>query len=270
MNEEAAVVNLFFTVRVFVVGSLLLALPRISRKGLMFGTYVGEEQVEGAGARELMRSWDLGSAAVMVVSLTVGWGISLAGRPIPGNLTGTVVLLVASLALYLWMYGKARRLAPPSAAQQAMRSSASLEVDEPRGHGIAKFALAVCVLGALASAVHATSSYGVMPDRIPALANLLGYGDEMRDKSIVAVLLIPSFNLVFTSFFALTGLLILTECDQGRPGAGPNGGAEHLVGRGRHDRVHSGEFHPCLHASWAGRRAVGDRVGRGPAHRRSR
>jgi len=56
--------------------------------------------------------------------------------------------------------------------------------------------------------------------RIPTLASLLGYGDEMKDKSIVPVLLIPSFNLVFTSFFALTGLLILGAKRSVRGGSG--------------------------------------------------
>ncbi len=71
--NEAAVVNLFFTFRVFLVGGILLALPRIARKGLVFGTYLGEEQVDGAEVAKLRRSWDLGTAAVMAFSLLVGW-----------------------------------------------------------------------------------------------------------------------------------------------------------------------------------------------------
>jgi hypothetical protein len=72
MNDETAVVNLFFTVRVFLVGGYLFVFPRISRKGLMFGAYVGEERAEGTAACELLRSWDHGTAKVMVVSLIVG------------------------------------------------------------------------------------------------------------------------------------------------------------------------------------------------------
>lgn len=220
MNGEAAVVNLFFTFRVFFVGAILLALPRISRRGLFFGTYLGEEQVEGVPVAKLKRAWDIGSVIVMAVSLMIGWGISLTVRPVPGNLTGTAVLIVASVALYLWMYGKARRLTPPDAVRQAMKSSASLEVDEAHGDGFAKFALAACLTVALASAVHATLAYEAMPERIPTLANLIGHGDELTDKSIVTVVLFPSFNLVFTPFFALTGLLIAGAKRSVRGGSG--------------------------------------------------
>jgi len=220
MNEEAVVINLFFTVRVFLVGGILLAFPRISRKGLMFGTYLGEEEVEGAAAGRLMRSWDIGCAIVMIVSLLVGWGISLSGQPLRGNLTGTVVLLLISPVLYVWMYRKARRLAAPGVARQAMTSSASLEVDESRGDGFARFALAVCLLTALASAAHATMSYETMPDRIPTLANLFDFGDELAEKSVVPVLLVPSFNLVFSPFYALLALLVVRAKRSLRGGTG--------------------------------------------------
>ena len=41
--SEAVVVNTFFIFRVFLVGGISLILPRIMRKGLLFGVYVGEE-----------------------------------------------------------------------------------------------------------------------------------------------------------------------------------------------------------------------------------
>jgi len=217
---EATVVNLFFTFRVFLVGGILLAFPRITRKGLVFGTYLGEELAAGGAVAELRRSWDRWTAVVMAVSLAIGWAISLGGRPVPGNLTGTAVLLTLSLVLFFWMYGKARKLAPPAAARQAMMSSASLEVDEARGEGLAKVALALCVFTALASAMHATYSYEALPDRIPTLADLLGLGDEMAEKSLVLVLLFPSYNIVLTPFFALTGLLIAGAKRSVRGGSG--------------------------------------------------
>ena len=74
--SEALVMNLFFTVRVFLVGTILLILPRITRKGLLFGVYVGEEFSGGTEARQLLRGWRFASLVVMAVSLMVGYAIS--------------------------------------------------------------------------------------------------------------------------------------------------------------------------------------------------
>ena len=76
MNNEATVVMTFFMVRVFVVGAIMLAFPRIARTGLLFGTYLGEERAEDV-RRQLLRSWDRGCALIMLVALTVGWGMQL-------------------------------------------------------------------------------------------------------------------------------------------------------------------------------------------------
>ncbi|MFH1765477.1 MAG: hypothetical protein ABIF09_14915 [Gemmatimonadota bacterium] len=99
--REPVVVNLFLTVRVLLVGGILLVLPRISRKGLLFGVYVGEEFVKGDGVRKLLGRWRRACLIVMAVSLFVGLAISFAGYPVPGNLTGTAVLLLAGVGLYL-------------------------------------------------------------------------------------------------------------------------------------------------------------------------
>jgi len=220
MNREAVVVMMFFTFRVFLVGTIALVYPRISRKGLMFGTYLGEEQTEGLARRQLLRFWDRGCALVLLVSLIVGWSIGLSGRWIPGNLIGTAVLLLSFIPLYVGTHRKARGLASPEAARQASRSSATLEVDETRGDGFAIFALALCVVAALALVTHATLAFRVMPDRIPTLGNVFGYGEEITDKSLAMVLLVPSFNLVFAPFFALMALLVARAKRSVRGGSG--------------------------------------------------
>jgi len=103
-DDKAAVVMLFFTLRVSLVGAIMLSFPRIGRKGLMFGTYLGEDQMDGPARRELLRSWDRGAALVLVVALIVGWSIGLStGHWVAGNLIGTVVLLVPFVPLYFWM-----------------------------------------------------------------------------------------------------------------------------------------------------------------------
>ena len=207
MNEEAVVVNLFFTFRVFLVTGFLFIYPRIMRKGLVFGTYLGEERAGSTEVRTLRRSWDRGCLLVLLLSLAVGWTISLSGYPITGNLTATAVVISSAVALYFWMHFKARKLAPPAAARQAQVSAASLDVDAPRGEGFAMFSLVICLLTGIATMVYGTSRYEAMPAQIPTFANMFDYGEELQGKSLLAVLLLPSFNLVFSPFFALMALL---------------------------------------------------------------
>jgi uncharacterized membrane protein len=220
MNEEAAVVMAFFTFRVFLVGTIFFVFPRISRKGLMFGTYLGEDRAEGSARRQLLRTWDRGCALILVVSLIVGWSIGLSGRWIPGNLIGTAVLLLSFIPLYIETHRKALRFASPDAVRQASRSSATLQVDETRGDRFATLALALCIVAALALVTHATLAFQAMPDRIPTLGSLFGYGEELTDKSLVTVLLVPSFNLVFAPFFALMALLVARAKRSVRGGSG--------------------------------------------------
>jgi len=220
MNEEAAVVMAFFTFRVFLVGGIMYAFPRIARKGLMFGTYLGEEQAGGATRRHLLRTWDRACALIMVVALVVGWGIGVTGWWVPGNLIGTGVLLVLFVPVYFRMHGKARAVAPTSATQRARTSAASLKVDEARGEGFAVLALIVSVVASLALLGYAVAEFLDMPDWIPTLTNLRGPRGELTEKSLVSVALIPSFNLVFAPFFAVMALLIAQSKRSVRGGSG--------------------------------------------------
>lgn len=220
MNREAAVIMGFFTIRVFLVGTILLVFPRIGRRGLMFGTYLGEELTGGPARGELLRIWDRGLALVMSFSLLVGWVIGLSGRPLPGNLIGTGVLLLSLVPVYLWTYRKARRLVPSDAARQATKSAAPLEVDEARGGGLAFAALVVSLVAALALVLYATVAFQSMPERIPTLGNVWGFGQELTDKSLGSVLLVPSFNLVLAPFLALMAVLIAQAKRSVRGGSG--------------------------------------------------
>jgi uncharacterized membrane protein len=172
------------------VGGVLLILPRITRKGLLFGAYVGEALADQEAARRLLGGWYRGCVALMALSLLVGIAISLAGQPVVGNLTGTAVLLLGALWLYLRFYFKARELAPPVAAEQAATAAAPLHGGEPKGTGWAKLALGFCLPASVATFVYALVSY-----------------QAMTGRSFAAVLFVPSLNLALTPFLALIALL---------------------------------------------------------------
>jgi uncharacterized membrane protein len=126
------------------------------------------------------------------------------------------------------------------AAISAMKASASLDLDGSRGDGFTKFALAACLIIALASGVHATLGFEAMPDRIPTLANIFGRGDEMTEKSIVTFLLFPSFNLVFSTFIALLGLLVSEAKRSVRGGSGGRSAEAQIAFRSAIAHIFSG------------------------------
>jgi len=179
---EPIVVNLFLTVRVCLVGGILLILPRIVRKGLVFGTYVGEAVADGDAVRSIRRSWNRGCVMLMALSLLVGYGISLAGWPV--------------------------------------MASASLSVSSSKTAGFAKFALVVCLLTGLATIIYAAVSYEAIPARITAYSNIIGLTDEFTEKSTVAVMYVPSLNFLFSVSFALVSVLMTGAKRSLRAGSG--------------------------------------------------
>jgi Family of unknown function (DUF5808) len=201
--SEAAIANLALAFRVLLVGGILLLLPRITRRGLLFGAYVGEALADRDAARRLRGSWYRGCVILMVLSLLVGLGISWAGRPVAGSLTGTAVLLLGGLGLYLRFHFRARKLAPPVAAQQAERAAAPLHGGRPKGVGFAKLALGICLLAGVATFAYAMVSWRAM-----------------AAKSFAAVMFVPSLNLVLSPFVALIALLTAKAKRSVRGGSG--------------------------------------------------
>jgi uncharacterized membrane protein len=155
----------------------------------------------------------------MVLSLLFGYGISLAGRPVAGNLTGTAVLLSGGLVLYLLTYSKARKLAPPLAAYQAEKAAAPLAAGKPKGAALAKFALGACLLASLATYAYAVGSYQDMTGSVST------FGSHGSDTPFYKIILLPSVNLALSPFFALYGLLTAHAKRSIRGGSG-GGSAE--------------------------------------------
>jgi len=191
---EAIVINFFLTVRVLLVGGLLIILPRITRKGLLFGVYVGEAFAEKEAARRLLSDWTRGCLKLMALSLGVGYIISLAGHSFAGNLTGTAVLLLSAFVLYLRIYSKARELAPPEASHQAATATAPLVGGKPTGTGLAKLAVGVCLTLSVAVFVYA----------------LVSFEGSWTGRPFITVMFLPSVNLVVSPLCAVIALL--TAC----------------------------------------------------------
>jgi uncharacterized membrane protein len=202
MNDT--VIDLFFTLRVFVVVGFLLVLPRITRRGLLFGAYIGEASAERDAVRRLLGDWYLGCVMLMAVSFMVGFTISFSGWAVAGNLIGTVVLLLGGLVLYLRFHSRARELAPPAVAQQAKIAVAPLQAGEPEGTGLAKLALSACLATSIAVFVYA----------------LLSLEGTRSDESFAHIMFVPSLNLLISPFTALLALLTAKAKRSLRGGSG--------------------------------------------------
>ena len=218
---EVIVVNLFLWVRVLLVGGIFIMFPRITRKGLLFGVYVGEEFAEGDAARTVLRAWDRGCGMVMASALVVGLIGTAAGNAVAGNLTGTAVLLLGLSGLYVRSYLKVKALWRPDVARQADRATAPLQVEKKqRGETFAKISLVICLVAALSTVIYALLSYEGMAGRMPTLWSLIGGAEGWTDKSYLTVMYLPSWNLVLGPLFALLALMIATAKRSLREGPG--------------------------------------------------
>ena len=182
---EVIVVNLFLLVRVFLVGGIFIMFPRITRKGLFFGVYVGEEfqtviwpePFSELGSRLCDRDGSGPSGGV---------GGTLAGNAVAGNLTGTAVLLGLHVHFFRRMEGEG--LGVPDVREQAGKATATIELGSPKGETFAKITLAICLLVSLATLTYAYVSYPSMGERMPTLWSLIGGAEGTTEISYLTIL----------------------------------------------------------------------------------
>jgi len=186
------------------VGAAFLLYPRIVRKGLLFGVYVGEGVFEGEAARRLTRRWNQAMWAALGASIMLGAWLAFAANPL-AVVAPLIVLVVAFLALYLWAYSRARALAPAGPPPPAV---AALHPTPPASPLLPALAIAVGVAAGAFAIGYAWAHYGELPERIPVHFGLTGEPDAWRSKSPRTVLMMPVLILVMG--VGLGGLTWLT------------------------------------------------------------
>ncbi len=188
-----------------VVAGFALLYPRVVRKGLLFGVYVGEEASEGEAARELTRGWNRAIPLSLVASLLLA-AILAVSMPEPWSFVVPVHLqILAFLGLYVRWYFRAKALAPPGPPPPAVaplfdtrRTSALLPaLTLAAGVGCGAFVVA-----------YAWSHYAELPATIPTHFGPSGEPDAFRPKSFFTVMLLPIMVLVLGTF--LGGMTWLT------------------------------------------------------------
>jgi uncharacterized membrane protein len=154
--------------------AFFLLLPAISRRGLLFGVYIGEERSTGDPAQRIRRRWYTGMVATLVVSLATVFALGVAFPRVPvGPFVSMFVLLAGYLVLYLRAYFEARALAVGEVTQAV----AALVPDEPAGLVLPLIAVAIGLAGGIVSVAYAAAYYDAMPARIPTHFGMSGRPD---------------------------------------------------------------------------------------------
>ncbi len=171
---------------------MFLLYPRIARRGLLFGVYVGEERSGGEEAQQIARSWQTGIILSTIVSVGIGLGLFMQYRTPFAAVAALILLLAGYLALYLRAYFRARSLAvegPPAGV--AVLDSAA---DTPSLLPLIVLALGI-ICGTFAIA-YAAMHYHELPAQVPTHFGPSGKPDAWRPKSFWTVMLLPLFTLV--------------------------------------------------------------------------
>lgn len=195
-------------VEALVIGGLTLLYPRIARRGLLFGVYVGEEQWDDEDARLITKSWQHGVVLLTVISFGLGLAVFLR-YPNPAIAAMVVAisplaLTVGTVGLFLRAYLRARTMAAPGLPPPAVAVLAAPETP-------LTFPILVLVAGILCgifTCSYAAAHFAELPAQVPTHFGPSGRPDVWRPKSFWTVMLLPLLTLVMGGGMGATALLI--------------------------------------------------------------
>jgi uncharacterized membrane protein len=190
---ETRIIWISFLVLLGVIGGFYFLFPRISRSGLLFGVYVGEEVSKSEAARRITRSWYLGMALWLAAAVALALIMGLQYQSVPGSSAALFLLPLGFLEEYLRAYWRARKLARGRAAPLA---AAVILTEEPKPLFLPYMAMGFGLVGGLYSIGYAWSHYAQLPDLVPIHFGLLGQPDSWRPRSFSTVMMLPTMCLV--------------------------------------------------------------------------
>ena len=185
------------------VAGFYLLFPRIGRRGLLFGVYVGEEVGTGEPARRLNARWT-GAILAWTVLAFVARALVLGWRgPLAGYAAGLGVLLVGYGVEYVRSHRAARALAPAQAPAPAV----AFVTEAPRPMP-AYVALAFSLVAGLVAVAYTAIHRDEFGPRVPTHFDIAGRPDAWRALSPGAVWTLPWLTLVLGT--TLSGVALLT------------------------------------------------------------
>jgi uncharacterized membrane protein len=185
------------------IACFYLLFPRIGRRGLLFGVYVGEEAGTGEPARRLNARWTRAILAWTVLAF-VGYAIVSRERgPLAGYVTGLFGLLAGYFVEYLRSYRAARALAPELSPAPAV----AFVTEAPRPVA-AWVALAFSVVAGLVAVGYTAIHRGELGPQVPMHFDIAGRPDAWRPSSFGSVWMLPWMTLMLGT--TLSGIALLT------------------------------------------------------------
>lgn len=202
---ESRLLWIVLAAQLVVVAGILLVLPRIMRRGLLFGVYVGEERAGGDEARRITRGWYRGTVGALVAGVVVGLAVAGAFPDTPvGPLASLVGLLTLVPFVYLRAHFRARAL---GLAEPEPETEAVLVPDRPVDSAWPVLAIAVGVLGGTLAIAHAALNYGSMPASVPTHFGPSGRPDQWAPRSFWTVMLLPLGTLMMGGALGMVAYL---------------------------------------------------------------
>jgi uncharacterized membrane protein len=192
---QAWTIWIIMTVEILIAGGILLMIPKVTRRGLLFGVYVGEQRSAGDEARRITRNWYTTMIAALVGAIGIGAVLAALTPHRPLAVMGSlIVLIVAATASYLRAHFASRGLAAPGPPPAA----AALVVDQPASLAVPLAATIVAVVGGVIAVGYSWWHYDAMPAIIPTHFGPSGRPDAWSPRSFRSVMMLP----LLTAFVA--------------------------------------------------------------------
>jgi uncharacterized membrane protein len=190
---------------VLMVAAFYLMFPRIARRGLLFGVYVGEETALGPEARRLKDGWTGAILAWTALALAAQWLVTVWRGPLSAYAAALLVLLGGYSVEYVRRYRAALALAAAAPPPVAVAYVAGSPAPRPL---LAYLALAFSVGAGLLAIGYTWWHLGDLPARIPVHFNATGRPDGYRPASFGSIWMLPLLTLVQGTMLSLFALLV--------------------------------------------------------------
>ncbi len=192
-------------VQVLAVWGVMVIVPGATRRGLLFGAYVGPAACATPEAGRLRSAWNRLMTATLIVSLAL-LGVLAWMANVPMALVGSQLALLAGMVIaYCRAHLAARRLIPdelPVAPVVATIAPERLSLTP----GL--LAMVFAIGAALFAGMHAMKHYHALPEQIPTHFNLKGVADGWSARSVGTVLILPVIGAVTGIGTALLTMLV--------------------------------------------------------------
>jgi uncharacterized membrane protein len=200
---DPLILQLVLVGSVSLVGLLLVIQPRIARRGLLFGVYVGEERWNGPEAASVTRRWYAGMAIAALAGLAAGEAVA-GSRVTPplGVVVALLTLSAGSSIVYLVAHLDARKLAVVSTRPAAaMVGGADPSLAWPLT------ALAWALAAGSVSIAYAWWHFDRLPPIVPTHFGSSGAPDAWSPRSFGSVMLVPVTTLLVGGALAIIACL---------------------------------------------------------------